>query len=126
MSEEKVVDVNEEMALVARQGITRIDLTLPARRISEVLEEIAPQGTKVLKDEVEEQDIIIRSIEFFRGKFGAAGFVVFTNLEGELFNTILGGKVMLPKLWLIKDQLPVVARLVRREGGQKEYYWDIE
>lgn len=126
MSEQAELDPQAEVTALAEVGITRIDLTLLPRSIGEVLEEIAPQGAKLKKQDLADQDIVIRSIRFFRGQYGVGAFVIGTTLEGELFNTILGNKVILSKLALVVDQLPVTARLVRKEGGQGEFYWDIE
>lgn len=107
-------------------GITRIDLRRPVRPIGEVLEELAPQGTKVKKTDFLDQDIIIHSVRFVKGKFGPFAFVVFTDQNGELFNTIISNKIVLPKLYVVAETLPVSARLVKREGGTYGEYYDIE
>lgn len=107
-------------------GVTKVDLHKVVRPISDVLEEIAPQGERRKAAEFVDQDVVIHSIRFFKGQFGTAAFVIMTDGNGELFNTILSQKIVLPKLAAVKDNLPVSCRLVyhKREGDPG--YYDIE
>jgi hypothetical protein len=126
MTDEPKVDVEAEVQALGEVGIAKVDLTKAPRRIGEVMEEIAPQGEKVKKQDLENQEIIIRSLRFFNGRYGLGCFVLGTYADGTLFNTILGNKVIMPKLALIQDQLPIAATLVKKEGGQGTFYWDLE
>jgi hypothetical protein len=111
--------------LTAQIGISQVDLKAPPRLLSEVMEEVAPQGTPSKLSEWVDQDIVIHTLRFFKGRYGNAVFVVFTDLNGELYNTVCSQKVVLPKLAAIANVLPVQAHVVRVEGGQFNRYYDI-
>src|SRR5512143_1696129 len=96
-------------------GVTKIDLHKVVRPISEVLEEIAPQGERRKAAEFVDQDVVIHSIRFFNGQWGPAAFVIMTDENGELFNTIVSQKIVLPKLAAVRNNLPVSCRLVHHE-----------
>lgn len=107
-------------------GITHIDLSAVARLFSEVYEEIAPQGTRVKLADIVDSQIIIHSVRPFMGRFGQAAFVLFTSPEGELFNTVISNKVILPKLYAVRDQLPLVATVVKKGEEGANAYYDLE
>jgi hypothetical protein len=111
---------------IVEVGITKVDMRAAVRKFSEVLEEIAPQGVNVKIAEMVDQTIIVRSVRFFNGRFGPAAFVIFTDLNGELMNMIVGNKIVLPKLLIVREQLPVECKLVKKEGGSANAYFDIE
>lgn len=110
----------------AKIGISKISLDVPARRLTDVLEEIAPQGQKTKLSDWIDQEITIVSVHWFKGKFSDACFVQFTDANGELFNMTVSGKIVLPKLAAVEDQLPVICKVVKKEGGQFGRYWDLE
>ena len=110
----------------AEIGITKIDLEMTPVPIGDILEELMPQGLQASVEEVVDQEIVIHSIRLFVGSYGPAAFVVFTDDNGELFNFIIGQKIVLPKLLAVMDRLPVSATIRRHEGGQFGYYYDIE
>ncbi len=117
----------DQKALISAEiGITQLDLTAPAVSISEVLDEIMPQGEETNAADWINAEIVIRSIRFFVGQFGAAAFVVFSDENGVLYNFIIGQKIVLPKLAAVIDRLPVSATLRLHEGGQFGEYYDIE
>jgi len=70
--------------------------------------------------------ITIFSINPFIGEFGPAAYVVFADSNGELFNTVIGGQVVLPKLLAVMDRLPVSATITNQVGGRFGEYYDIE
>jgi len=107
-------------------GLTQINLKALPRRIAEVLEEIAPQGTRVKLAEWLGTEITIHSIRFFQSQHGPCAFLLFTDSNGELFNALCSWRVVLPKLAAIADQLPVTATFASKEGGQKGHYYDVE
>jgi hypothetical protein len=110
----------------AEIGITKIDLEMTPVPIGDILEELMPQGLQSSVEEVIDQKIVIHSIRLFVGSYGPAAFVVFTDDNGELFNFIIGQKIVLPKLLAVMEKLPVSATIKRHEGGQFGYYYDIE
>ncbi len=117
---------DQKSLISAEIGITKLDLTAPAVSISEVLDEIMPQGEETNAADWINAEIVIRSIRFFVGQFGAAAFVVFTDENGVLFNFVLGQRIVLPKLAAVYERLPVSATLRMKEGGQFGEYYDIE
>lgn len=125
MSEQ--TDYKDPKAIIeAEIGITHIDLTMEPVPIGEILNELMPQGLEAKIEEIVDQTIVIHSIRLFVGSYGPAAFVVFTDDNGELFNFIVGQKIVLPKLLAAMDRLPVSATIRRHEGGQFGYYYDIE
>ncbi len=117
---------DQKSLIKAEIGITQLDLTAPAVSLSEVLDEIMPQGEEVKAADFVNVEIVIRRVTFFVGQFGAAAFVVFTDENGVLFNFVIGQRVVLPKLAAVIDRLPVTATLRLVEGGQFGEYYDIE
>jgi hypothetical protein len=117
-------EVRAEIA--AEIGISRIDLKAPPHKFGEVMEEIAPQGVKTKLAEWEDKTIVIHTVRFFQGKFGPAAYILFTDANGELFNTVLSQKIVLPKLAGAVEFLPLECTVVKKEGGQFGEYWDLE
>lgn len=110
-------------------GLARIDTGKIVRPFSEVLEEIAPQGTPIKLTEIEGQDVVIYAARPFVGEYGPAFFVILGDgVTGELFNVIVGQKIIVPKLAAVvkAGSLPVSCRFVQHEGGQGDFYWDVE
>jgi len=125
MSDEKDYQDPKD-AIETEIGITKIDLTMTPVPIGDILEELMPQGLEAKIEEIVDQTIVIHSIRLFVGSYGPAAFVVFTDDNGELFNFIVGQKIVLPKLLAVMEKLPVSATIKRHEGGQFGYYYDIE
>ncbi len=107
-------------------GVTRVDLELTPVPIGDILDEIMPQGEETMAADFVDQTIVIHTVRFFVGQYGAAAFVVFTDENGVLYHFILGQKIVLPKLAAVIDRLPVSATLRKKEGGQFGEYYDIE
>lgn len=120
--QEKVHDETLELEV----GLTMIDFKKPARRLLDVLEEIAPQGERVKTDDLIGKEITLHSIRTFQGENGPAAFCLVTDEGGALYNTIIGGKIVYPKLLAVQGQLPVSFKLVKKEGGRYGRYWDVE
>lgn len=126
-SDQKPVSPEEVRDQISMEiGISRVDLKSAPRLLSDVMDEVAPQGIKTKLSEWEDKDIVLHSIRFFKGRYGNAAFVVFTDDNGELFNTVCSQRVILPKLAAIADSLPIQAHVVKKEGGQFGKYWDLE
>ena len=125
MSDEKDYQDPKEM-IETEIGITKIDLEMTPVPIGDILEELMPEGLQASVEDIVDQKIVIHSIRLFVGSYGPAAFVVFTDDNGELFNFIVGQKIVLPKLLAVMDKLPVSATIKRHEGGQFGYYYDIE
>ena len=125
MSEEK--DYQDPKELIETEiGISKIDLTMEPVPIGDILDELMPQGLQANIEDIVDQEIVIHSVRLFVGSYGPAAFVVFTDDNGELFNFIVGQKIVLPKLLAVIEKLPVSATIKRHEGGQFGYYYDIE
>jgi len=107
-------------------GITRINLRTPARRLAEVMDEIAPTGEKVHLRDFIDKEITVHSIRPFQSQYGVAVYVIFTSAEGELFNMVVSNRIVLPKLATIRDSLPVTCTVVKKEGGRFGEYFDIK
>lgn len=117
---------DQKSLIEAEIGITKINLEAPAVSISEVLDEIMPQGTEAKAADFVDQEIVIRSVRFFVGQYGPAAFVIITDENDVLYNLIIGQKIVLPKLAAVIDYLPVKATLRMHTGGQFGEYYDIE
>jgi len=124
-SQSKSPEENKAMSL-SGIGITTIDLTKPPKRLLDVLEEIAPEGEKVKLEDFLGQDIVFHTLRVFEGEYGVAAFVVFTDRNGVLFNTIVGQQVLLAKLLTVAQHLPVTATIIKQEGGKYGGYYDFE
>lgn len=125
--EQKLVSPDEvQAAQAAKIGISKIDLKIPPRRLSDVMEEIAPEGTPSKLSDWQDLEITIVGLHFFKGRFGDCAYVQFVDGNGELYNMICGQKIILPKLAVIEKLLPVSATVRKVEGGQFGSYWDLE
>ena len=118
-------DPSEEFEAEYGSDVQQLAMKGTVVKIGSILEELAPQGTRVKKSDILGQEIVIRLIKPFKGKYGKALFVVFTDDNGELFNVVIGSKVLLPKLYAVRDRLPVSCVIVKKGEGEGEYY-DIE
>ena len=125
MNDEK--EYKDQEQLISEEiGITKVDLAIAPVPIKDVLDEIMPQGEAVKAEDFVDQPIVIHTVRFFVGQYGLAAFVVFTDVNGVLYNFVLGQKIVLPKLAAVKERLPVLATLTVHEGGQFGEYYDIE
>ena len=111
---------------LAELGITRIDLKKVPRSLSAILDEIAPQGEKVKVADIAGSEITVHSVRPFRGAYGPAAFVIFTDENGVLFNTIIGQKIVLAKLLAAIPYLPVTMVIEKKEGGAFGEYYDAQ
>jgi hypothetical protein len=107
-------------------GVSKVDLNRVPRRAADVLNEIAPQGENVKASDIVGTEIIVHAMRPFKGDYGNALFVIFTDATGAMFNTVIGGQVIAPKLYALRDDLPVSMKIVDKEGGQFGHYYDIE
>lgn len=107
-------------------GISKIDVSIVPENLADVLEEIAPQGVSVKMEEIVGKEIVIHSLRFSKSEYGPFAFTIFTDEHGELFNTILGQSVLLPKLYAVRERLPVKAKIVWKPGGSYGGYYDFE
>ena len=107
-------------------GITKIDLKAKVVPIGEILDELMPQGIEAKVEDFIDQKIVIHSVRLFVGSYGPAAFCVVTDKNGEMFNMVIGQKIVLPKLLVAMEQLPISATIKRHEGGQFGHYYDIE
>lgn len=110
----------------AEVGITTIDLKATPVPIGDILDELMPQGEQVKVEDFVDQLITIHSARLFLGQYGPAAFVIFTDENGVLWNTVIGQKIVLPKLIAVMEKLPVTATIREHEGGQFGHYYDIE
>lgn len=117
-------ELRDELSLDV--GISRIDITVKPRRFGEVMEEIAPQGTRVRLVDWLDTPIVVHSLRFFVTHDHKCAHIMFTDINGELFNALTSWRVVLPKLAAVANQLPLECTFVKREGGQKGVYYDVE
>ncbi len=110
---------------LARVNTSKIQLSGTVTPIAEVLEELFPRGEDAKLVEFEGQMITVIAVDPFVGKYGPAAWVLFVDNNGVLYNTVVGQKIVLPKLLAVKERLPVSATFVQVEGGQYGKYWDI-
>lgn len=114
-----------EMVL-AQVGSRRIDMTVTPRKLAEVLDEISPQGENTKLAQHVGKKLTIWHLEPFVGQYGPAAWCIFTTEDGEMFNTVIGQRIVLPKLLTVMDYLPVTFTLIEKEGGQYGRYYDVE
>jgi len=107
---------------IIQVNVPKITLTNTPVKLVDVLEQIAPQGQRVKKGEFVGEQITIVSLRPFIGQFGPAIFVIFYDSNGELFNTIISNRVLMPKLLLIIEHLPVTTTIIKKGSGSGEYY----
>jgi hypothetical protein len=107
-------------------GITTLLLDQQPRKLGELLEEIAPEGEKVKVADIVGWTIVIRSIRLFEGQYGVGAYVIFTDENGAIYNTVIGQKILLTKLCSVAEELPVECTIIKNEGGQFGRYYDFE
>jgi hypothetical protein len=128
MTDEQEVQTQEDIAqeFKSEVGITTLNLNKQPRRLGEVLDEIAPEGEKVKVADIVGWPIVIRAARLFKGQYGVGAFVIFTDENGALYNTIIGQTILLSKLMTALEYLPVECTILRLEGGQFGEYYDFE
>ena len=92
------------------------------RKISEVVNEINPEGTPVKVADIVDQEIVIYKMTFFTNEYGNCARVLFTDKSGVMYNTLMGQEVLLKKLALVSDQLPLIAKIINVQGASFDYY----
>lgn len=122
---EKQAEEAREMVL-ASVGVNKVNFNLTPTPLAQVLAEINPTGTQVKLADVVDHTIVVWNVNPFVGEYGPAAFVIFTDENNILYNTIIGQTVLLPKLCMVMDRLPVSAVVRKIEGGQFGYYYDFE
>jgi len=124
-----MVQTNESQE-VAPVGFTTdivpVNLKGTAVPMTQVLEEIAPEGEKIKKADLVGKPIVIHSVEYFSGQYGPALFVRLTDDNGELYNTIIANKVLAKKLWMVRANLPVSCTIIKVEREGSPAYYDFE
>lgn len=115
-----------QSSAIVELGITRIDLKAVPRALSEVLAEIAPSGDKVKVADITDMQIVVHSVRPFNGQFGPAAYVIFTDENGVLYNTVVGQKIVLAKLLAAMPYLPISMTITRKDGGAFGRYYDAE
>jgi hypothetical protein len=97
-----------------------------ATRLVTVLNEIAPLGKPVKVDSILGREVLITRVQFHKSSKGRWAHISFTDEHGEVFATTCGGKVIIEKLDLVIERLPLKAKIVTRPGGGPDPYFDIE
>ncbi|MEM1552651.1 MAG: hypothetical protein QXH03_08300 [Candidatus Bathyarchaeia archaeon] len=77
-------------------------------------------------DSLTGQEIVIHEILFVKGRFGEYAWLHIQLDNGKHCSTITGGNVVLEKLKIIREHLPVRARVVRRRAASGRRYFDLE
>ncbi len=108
------------------EPLSYADMFSNARRFSDVMEEINPQGDFIPMGELLDRELCVISIRFSQTKKGPAAFPVCVNDSGEIFHTFTASKVLVPKLQNVTNHLPVLLRFVEKEGGNFGRFYDIE
>jgi hypothetical protein len=114
----------EDYAL-ATIGTRSIDFKAPVVSIGEVLEEIAPRGENTKLADVVDHEITIWDVQPFNSKYGPAAYILFTTEAGELRNAVTGGKVLLPKLLVCMERLPIKGTLTYTPTTDETGYYDL-
>jgi hypothetical protein len=117
---------NERSIQLASVGIARVKLSGTPVPLRDILEEIAPKGEEAKLAEFIDRQITVWAIDPFMGEFGPAAFVIFTDSDGGMYNTITGGKVLLPKFLAGMERLPFTCTIVKRKVGTPSEYYDAE
>jgi hypothetical protein len=107
-------------------GVSKVNLNRVPRKATDILAEIAPQGENVKASQIIGTEIIIHAVRPFQGVHGNALFCIFTDATGAMFNTVIGGQIVAPKLWALRNDLPVSFKIIDKEGGSFGHYYDIE
>lgn len=96
------------------------------KALSTVLAEINPQGSEIKLREFVDQEIVIWAISPTMTTYGPGAQIVFTDQHNVLYNSMVFQKVVLPKLMVVMDRLPVKCTLREKQGGLFGSYFDIE
>lgn len=104
----------------------KLDLTLTPKDAKAILDRVLPTGQETPIKELVGYDLVLRVVRPFRGKYGPALYCTFTDANGAVYSSVVGGQVIAPKVWALRNDLPVSLRLAWVEGGQYEGYIDIE
>jgi hypothetical protein len=96
------------------------------KQLSEVLAEINPTGSEVKLREFVDQEITIWAISPTFTSYGPAAQIVYTTQDNVLYNSMVFQKVILPKLMVVMDRLPVKCTLREKQGGLFGSYFDLE
>lgn len=96
------------------------------KKLGEVLAEINPTGFEVKLREFIDQPLVIWAISPTFTSYGPAAQIVFTDANNVLYNSMVFQKVILPKLMIVMDRLPVSCILREKQGGLFGSYFDVE
>ena len=107
-------------------GLTKINLKGTPVPLAQILEEIAPQGKRIEKVSLVGKEIVIHHINPFVGDYGPALYVILTDENGEIYNTIISSQILMPKLLAVRNQLPVSCTIVEHMREGKPKYYDFE
>ena len=118
--------IDETNPFAEDYDITTIDNNLTPARAADVVQELLPTGQTVQAKDLINQELVVHHLKAFQGEFGPALFVVATDAQGVVLNTVLGGRVICPKLWACRSRLPVALKLIHVDGGQYGGYYDFE
>lgn len=96
-----------------------------AKRISELLYGIAPEGDQVKLASIEGADVLVKSFGTWEGDLGTSATV---NIEqdGRAAWFITASSIIVDALERVKDELPLTARFMKRVGASGRGYWTIE
>lgn len=94
--------------------------------LGRVAEELAPIGQKTKLREWVDRPILIQQVKFFKGEFGDGVWLVFVSETGELWNSITSAGIIMERLKLVQERLPLVAYIYLVEGGAFGQYYTIE
>jgi hypothetical protein len=119
--EDNVLETVKEKALALAENLEK-----EAANLSDIIEQVNPQGHSTKLREWIDQRIKVVSIETFLGQYGVAAWVRFVDEKNVLYNTVIGGSVALPRLLCCVDHLPVWTTVRWVEGGGWEGYFDLE
>ena len=96
------------------------------RSLTDVYAEHAVNGTKIDAKDLLDHEFVITSLKEFTGEFGRAYFAVIADEFGQVFNTVLGGVVIMEQLDVVKGELPLRVTLRKTAGGQFGGYYTFE
>lgn len=106
--------------------IIKIDPKAKPVNARQILDEILPQGENVKCADVVGQKIIIHYMKPFQGELGKALWVVATTPDNVVVNFVVGGQIIAPQLWMLRDRLPIETTIVENEGGAFGRYYTLE
>jgi len=96
------------------------------RSLTDVYAAHAVHGMKIDAKDLLDHEFVITSLKEFTGEFGRAYFAVIADEFGQVFNTVLGGVVIMEQLDVVKDELPLRVTLRKTAGGQFGGYYTFE